>query len=194
MLRIVTLFLGLLTGCGLAAPAGANTIVKFGLTAGSVVAGSVDGVINGTFSLDLTNRTVVDASITSTNGAQILGASYTGFAIDSFATSATATQLVFHNSATAVPGVAGQLLTLNINATDLSGFQLLTVVGNESVYFFLCGGLCASRPVAGFIETLSVTQTPIPAALPLLATAIGSMGILGWRRRLSRREQKTGQA
>jgi hypothetical protein len=194
MLRIVTLFLGLLVGCWLAAPAGANTIVKFELTAGSVVAGSIDGLINGTFSLDLTSHKVVDASITSTNGAQILGASYTGFSVDSFTTSSTATQLVFNNSATAVPGVAGQLLTLNIDTTDLSGFQRLTVVGNESVYFFLCGGLCASRPVAGFIETLSVTETPIPAALPLLATAIGSAGMLGWRRRRTRRDQKSAHA
>ncbi|GAB2176015.1 hypothetical protein [Dongia sp. agr-C8] len=183
MLRLVILLTGLAFGGLLAAPAGANTIVTFGLTAGSVVAGSVDGVINGTFSLDLTTHTVVDASISSTTGAQILGASYSGFSIDSFTTSATMTQLVFHNSATAVPGVAGQLLTLNMHTTDLSGFQMVTVFGNESVYFFLCGGLCASRPVGGFIETLSVTETPIPAALPLLATALGGMGLLGWRRK-----------
>ncbi len=189
MMRVVAILAGLLLGCSLAAPAGANTIATFELTAGSVVSGSIDGLINGTFSLDLTTHTVVDASITSTTGAQILGTSYTGFAIDSFTTSATMTQLVFHNSATAVPGVAGQLLTLNMYATDLSGFQMVTVFGNESVYFFLCGGLCATRPVGGFIETLSVTETPIPTALPLLATAMGGMGILGWRRNRGRRDR-----
>jgi hypothetical protein len=30
---------------------------------------------------------------------------------------------------------------------------------------------------------LTVTQTPLPAAFPLLATGIGSLGLLGWRRK-----------
>ncbi len=29
----------------------------------------------------------------------------------------------------------------------------------------------------------SLTETPLPAALPLLATGIGAMGLLGWRRK-----------
>jgi len=31
--------------------------------------------------------------------------------------------------------------------------------------------------------TLEIGQTPIPAALPLFATGLGSLGLLGWRRR-----------
>jgi len=29
----------------------------------------------------------------------------------------------------------------------------------------------------------AVTETPLPAALPLFATSLGAMGLLGWRRK-----------
>ena len=38
-------------------------------------------------------------------------------------------------------------------------------------------------------NTGSVSVTPIPAALPLFATGIGAMGLIGWRRK--RRAQAT---
>ena len=31
--------------------------------------------------------------------------------------------------------------------------------------------------------TLQLTQTPIPATLPLFATGLGGLGLLGWRRK-----------
>lgn len=34
-------------------------------------------------------------------------------------------------------------------------------------------------------ETLTVAATPIPATLPLLATALGGLGFAGWQRRKS---------
>jgi hypothetical protein len=183
MARFAAILAGLLVGCWLAAPAGANTISKFSLTGGAFDTNGIDGPVNGTFTLDLTTHQVLDASITTPNGAFILGTTYTGFPLDSFTTSATETQLIFHNSATALPGVAGQILTLNIFATDLSGMQSFAAVGNEAVYFVLCGGLCASRQVYVLVETSSITTTPIPGGLPLLATALGGMGVLGWRRK-----------
>jgi hypothetical protein len=33
-----------------------------------------------------------------------------------------------------------------------------------------------------FVET-STTATPLPAALPLFATGLGALGLLGWRRK-----------
>ena len=32
-------------------------------------------------------------------------------------------------------------------------------------------------------QELTVTQTPLPAAFPLLATGLGALGLLGWRRK-----------
>jgi hypothetical protein len=31
--------------------------------------------------------------------------------------------------------------------------------------------------------TIDVTATPLPAALPLFATGLGGLGLLGWRRK-----------
>jgi hypothetical protein len=35
----------------------------------------------------------------------------------------------------------------------------------------------------GSIEVFAIVDTPIPAALPLFATGLGLMGLLGWRRK-----------
>src|SRR5262249_44996763 len=40
---------------------------------------------------------------------------------------------------------------------------------------------------AGLVGTLKSPPTPIPAALPLFATALGGLGIVGWRRRKNSR-------
>ena len=39
-------------------------------------------------------------------------------------------------------------------------------------------GLIFGRPV-----TIGTTVTPVPAALPLLASGLGAMGLFGWRRK-----------
>ena len=31
--------------------------------------------------------------------------------------------------------------------------------------------------------SITVNQTPLPAALPLFATGLGALGLLGWRRK-----------
>jgi hypothetical protein len=41
----------------------------------------------------------------------------------------------------------------------------------------------SSFEVLGTITSVTVAQAPIPAALPLLASALGGLGFLGWRRR-----------
>jgi hypothetical protein len=37
-------------------------------------------------------------------------------------------------------------------------------------------------PAVTYLRNLEVTETPLPAALPLFATGVGAMGLLGWRR------------
>jgi hypothetical protein len=189
MARLVAILAGLLFLPFLAAPAAANTIATFSVDV-SLFTGPVpdkDGTATGTFSLDLTTQKLVAAAITTTTGAFVLGTSYPGFSADAYTFTSTGAQLVFRNSATAVPGVAGQLLTLDIpgfNPAFLSITDTFFANGNESVYFVLCGGLCASRAVFGIIQPTSlIATTPVPATLPLLATALGGIGILGWRRR-----------
>jgi hypothetical protein len=43
----------------------------------------------------------------------------------------------------------------------------------------------ASSPTSGdhtaFVDSVDIIATPLPAALPLVATGFGAMGLLGWR-------------
>lgn len=39
------------------------------------------------------------------------------------------------------------------------------------------------RSIGGHITGISTSEVPLPAALPLFATGLGIMGLLGWRRR-----------
>jgi hypothetical protein len=47
----------------------------------------------------------------------------------------------------------------------------------------LGGGGCPVGAFGGNIEFAAVSNTPLPATLPLLATALGGLGLLGWRRK-----------
>jgi hypothetical protein len=40
-----------------------------------------------------------------------------------------------------------------------------------------------NSPALDVLGTLTIAETPIPAALPLFATGLGALGLLGWRRR-----------
>ena len=42
---------------------------------------------------------------------------------------------------------------------------------------------CCSLGTAGEFTVTPVGTTPLPAALPLFATGLGGLGLLGWRRK-----------
>jgi hypothetical protein len=51
-----------------------------------------------------------------------------------------------------------------------------------------------SRPGATFLTDFgTVTLTPLPAALPLFATGLGALGLLGWRRKRKARVSLLGE-
>ena len=57
---------------------------------------------------------------------------------------------------------------------------------NETVTYNYTTGTSPSVPGAPiFSDTteLGVSNTPLPAALPLFATGLGGLGLLGWRRK-----------
>src|SRR5262245_4257157 len=133
MMRLGPILAGLLFGVLLAAPASANTIATFAVS-GYFFGG---GTVSGNFSLDLTTQKVASASITTTSGAVVVGASYPGFALDSYnvetSGSTTFTRLVFNNSATALPPLSGQQLTLfmrPLDATYLASLPTFQILGN----------------------------------------------------------------
>jgi hypothetical protein len=57
--------------------------------------------------------------------------------------------------------------------TELSA--LLTCAGSDCEVTY--GG------VSHHVDRFTVTPTPVPAALPLFATGLGALGLLGWRRK-----------
>ena len=51
----------------------------------------------------------------------------------------------------------------------------------------------ATKVTEGVSFTLKVTDTPIPASLPLFATGIGALGLLGWRRKRKAQRLHSGE-
>jgi len=180
MFRFAAIVAGLTLALFAAAPASANTIQTFELDG---VTFSDGGTASGTFTVDLTTNTVVSSSIfTSFKNIVFVGGDYNGSAFDNFNTGSGAQLRLWDG---AIPFVSAQLLSLNFtftSVTDLLSLPTFIAAGNEKVYSYLCFGLCGTRTiVAGNINTIAAT--PIPAALPLLMTALGGMGFMGWRRK-----------
>jgi hypothetical protein len=61
-------------------------------------------------------------------------------------------------------------------------FTLLLNVGGVRRVEFSMVGLFSNIDGLAF-DNLSFTATPVPAALPLFATGLGALGLLGWRRK-----------
>ena len=58
------------------------------------------------------------------------------------------------------------------NGTGLTGWQTISAVFPN---VFVAGYVSETRDF--------VSETPLPAALPLFATGLGALGLLGWRRK-----------
>jgi hypothetical protein len=181
MNRLWGLVAGLIFALLAAAPASAGTIATFELNG---VKFSDGGMASGTFTLDLATHTIQSSAITTSfKNFIFVGGNYDGSPFDSFTALPTADVQM---AAWGIPFLSAQLLTLQFgltDATDLSTVTSFIAAGSEKVYSFLCKGLlCGTRTiVAGTFNV--VAATPIPAALPLLATALGFMGFMGWRRK-----------
>jgi hypothetical protein len=90
-------------------------------------------------------------------------------------------------------------LDLSLHESDSSGTHLLTTAtdAHEAVltfevdpghfYSFLVATGFVNNPpeVGGYggITIFALVPTPIPAALPLFASALGGLGVVGWKRR-----------
>lgn len=70
----------------------------------------------------------------------------------------------------------------------VGSFSEFTPIGLWTLTLFLDGAWTVDWKYAAeesmrFAGTYSVEPVPIPAALPLLAAGLGTMGLMGWRRR-----------
>ena len=141
------------------------------------------GKASGTFSIDSATGLLTAYDITTTGGTTLGGSVY--------------------DSATSSPSCQNCLLSnsfiLNISdlsfAISLSFSNPLTTPGvNPLVLSALsdvpsgsweCAGATCD-PVRLAVSGVAISATPLPAALPLFATGIGALGLLGWRRKRKR--------
>jgi hypothetical protein len=176
-MRIGAIVAGFILALLFVGPASANTIQTYELNG---VKFSDGGTATGSFTLDLTTNTLLSSDIdTSFKNIVFVGGNYDGPGLFSSIPSDHVSLFDW-----GIPFVTGQLLTLNFAPGDLT-LASFVAKGRETVYSaacFLSGFVCGSREiVAGTIN--AVAATPIPAALPLLMTALGGMGFMGWRRK-----------
>jgi hypothetical protein len=179
MFRFASIVAGFILAVLAIAPASANTIQTYELNGVTFKGG---GTATGTFTLDLTTNTLVSSDITTSfKNIVFVGGDYNGSIFDSL-TTVPSGQLRLADWG--IPLVTGQLFSLSFTLADLS-MASFVAHGSETVYSaacFITGFVCGSREiVAGTIN--AVATTPIPAALPLLMTALGGMGFMGWRRK-----------
>jgi hypothetical protein len=181
MLRIGAIVAGLILAVLAIAPASANTIQTYELNGVKFGDGST---ATGTFTLDLTTNSLVSSSIfTSARPSSFVfvGGDYNGSFFDSLVTNPSGK---LNLADWAIFPVSGQLLSLSFALSDLS-LASFVAHGSETVYSGFCvfnSFVCGTRQiVAGTID--AVAATPVPAALPLLVTALGGMGFMGWRRK-----------
>lgn len=148
--------------------------------------GSATLTISGLFSYSITQAGTYNL-YDSSNAATLAG--ITGYTNLSLATGTTLRDDLrtgnLYGTATLSPGETSIVITLtaaaiaDINAAiDSSGSKLFAIGGYSSG---LQGYNFNSSYAA--IGTLDVQPVPLPAALPLFATGLAGMGLLGWRRR-----------
>jgi hypothetical protein len=103
------------------------------------------------------------------------------------------------------PGATNGIFSVDVGFSDPTGTalngdslptDLLTLQSMNGMFrFFLVPPLTGGPPLPAIItgqitSIAAVATTPIPAALPLLASALGGLGFMGWRRRRS--DQSSG--
>ena len=76
----------------------------------------------------------------------------------------------------------------------LAAFTGVGTFGALVTYNAICGvdrfPACGTGASGNFDITYTAAETPLPAALPLFATGLGALGLLGWRRMRKRVEDE----
>ena len=83
----------------------------------------------------------------------------------------------------------GQSITVPNAFTQFFSFSVLSgfIAGINTLDFLVvntpCGSCDGVNPTALRVEMTGTAATPLPAALPLFASGLGALGLLGWRRK-----------
>jgi hypothetical protein len=132
---------------------------------------SGSGTLVGSFELDssLLNNPVQNNNLQSLSFTATVSAGTVTFGEADIAINAST---IFGSGPSVVDG-SGYLTNNGVSALSIEP-------NNEFAFYF--DDLFAP-PSSWFEGTWTVSQTPIPAALPLFATGLGGLGLLGWRRK-----------
>ena len=88
-------------------------------------------------------------------------------------------------------GPSADIFALHFGGPHGGNEVLFSLSGDTSLFnFSMSGTQFALSSLQGF-GSESVSQTPLPAALPLFATGLGGLGLLGWMRRKWKRTAAT---
>ena len=85
-------------------------------------------------------------------------------------------------TATASAGPTSGTFTSTLSGTNNWQLETLAFIAASTSTTITLIGYSANRSYIG-LDNVSVTATPLPAALPLFATGLGALGLLGWRRK-----------
>jgi hypothetical protein len=126
------------------------------------------GSAGGVFSVDTTALSLLSVNISTTADSHLPGSQYAGTA----GSSITSTEVTFLDS------TSNFLLTLTLNSGSL--FVPAASLSLNALEQANCPPdvQCNFRSGDG-----TISATPLPAALPLFAAGLGSLGLLGWRRK-----------
>jgi hypothetical protein len=80
----------------------------------------------------------------------------------------------------------GSVLVANLDVTPTNSSVSAIISSNVALQIsdnLSLGGSGLAAGADSYTQSFTVSQTPLPAALPLFATGIGGLGLLGWRRK-----------
>jgi hypothetical protein len=154
------------------------------------VSGSSTLPLGGTLTIDTTTGGVTGQDVTVPNPPNVGGVTFTGLT-SSVSSGAGADWNITVESPPIPPvgeiyyvlmvlpvsslvGYAGGNVSIAVLYDNVTGFE-----GQFASCGVPNGGACGSLT----LETTPPSGTPLPAALPLFATGLGAMGLLGWRRK-----------
>ncbi len=136
------------------------------------------GTASGTFSTDSTTGNLIAYNITTT-----LGTTLSGYVYDS-TTSGIYGNNVFDPTSFLITGNNSFVPYINlafVNPLTSPGvYPLVPFDFNVFVGSYECDNCFQIRYV---VSGEAVSSVPLPAALPLFATGLGALGLLGWRRK-----------